>query len=347
MRQISDKFQIIPKIILGCFLVLLLNSCQSSRTVELITLNLPTGQINSNPFIPNSFVFDQVPQAFADGYVYLDKSVGSIIFLSADFSFKDTQLVQGDGPDLLNQAYSISIVGEQLFVHANDRIGIFDQNTKEFKVVDWPFRLDDWVQKWNGEYLVGHVLPDSNQYYISSFQFDSLPQVVNIQHKVQIPFLADLDYLEYSGHCLTFDEHLIFIKDWHGEVFKINAEYEITESKKLPYSGPEDFQFENFEGEKMSQFFQAYGAAKIGTSIAILRELDFESGAIDDLTDVDEKLVRKKIHVLDLNLNLIKSIQIPEYATEISYDFKNELLFTLHGSDEKVFYYHFPLSLLQ
>ena len=331
-------------ITISCFLIL---SCESGESTSLMVFEQPNGQINSNLFIPNSYVFDQVPQAFGNGYVYLDKSVGSIIFLSADFSFSHSQLVQGNGPNLLNTVYSLSIVENQIFVLANDKIGIFDQDSNQFNVTDWPFRLDDWVSKWNGAYIVGHVLPDSNEYYISTFQIDSMAKVSNVQHKIQIPFPTEIDYLEYTGYCLPFNDYIIFVKDWHGEIFKINAQYELVENRKLPYSGPEHLLFEAFEGEKMSQFFQAYSAIKLGDNFAVLRELDFEEGQIDNLSEVNEKYLRKKIHVFNAELDLIKSIRIPEHATHISYDYKNQFLFTLHGSDEKVFYYHLPLSLLK
>lgn len=73
-------------------------------------------------------------------------------------------------------------------------------------------------------------------------------------------------------------------------------------------------------------------------NIAVVRELDFESGNnFVQEQDIDDNYVRKRVHVFNGNMEIIKSIKLPYFATDIY--FKNDSLITLNYEDEKIYIY--------
>jgi hypothetical protein len=68
-----------------------------------------------------------------------------------------------------------------------------------------------------------------------------------------------------------------------------------------------------------------------------MREIDFEEHSQINLKDVDEELVRKKIHLFDEKLNYKGGIKLKYFSTDIH--FYDDKLLTLNYEDELVFSY--------
>jgi len=73
--------------------------------------------------------------------------------------------------------------------------------------------------------------------------------------------------------------------------------------------------------------------------LAILREVDYQSETNHDLTNINPEYVKRKVHLIDGNLKIKKSIHLDKMATSI-YKKGDSLITTKYG-EETIYFYEF------
>ncbi len=115
----------------------------------------------------------------------------------------------------------------------------------------------------------------------------------------EIDFEKGINPSEHSGWLSSINDSLFFIKNWIGEAYLLDQDYKIIKKKKIEYSGEGDINKEYFGDGFSSYYCEAYSIAKFRGRVAIMREVDFEEGINFNFSDIDDKYIRKRIHIIN------------------------------------------------
>ncbi|MFT5617959.1 MAG: hypothetical protein ACI85I_001185 [Arenicella sp.] len=321
---------------LGLILLLSCENKTSQSTYLYPNLGKPK-IISTDKLTPNSYQFSSVPRKHKNNYYYLDRNLGRLIVLDNNFDFVKSILVRGDDPNLLKTIYETSIAGDFFFFMGNNLL-VVDMNTQEkYGPFSNPFEFMQDAERFGNGFLTGHV-KDGKNYMISYFELDLEKGIKNVSDKVEIDFEEGVSPLDMSGHLEVFDQSIVFVKDWSGEAYSFNHNFIFKNRKQLDFSGNLELN-KNVDEKGISYFyFQAYSITKTSNNLlAVMREIDFEEHSQINLKDVDEELVRKKIHLFDEKLNYKGGIKLKYFSTDIH--FYDDKLLTLNYEDELVFSY--------
>jgi len=319
---------------------ILVISCNHDKKQEIEHINPKfVKKISTKAYIPNSYVFSTVPVCYDDFWYYLDKTNGSVVKLNKDFTYHSKTVVVGDGPYKIGKAYQMSLADNYLFVIGNFEILIYDLiDNKIVNTYKNQLGLMQQVHYHNRQFLTSYIDEADRKLYIASFKFDD-EKLYDISKLVNVNFENGTHVAEKSGWLIsTSDQKLIFIKDWLGQAYLYDDNFNLIKELQLPFSGKRDFN-KNFDGSGFtSYYFEAYSVAQYNDKIAVMRELDFEEKTDFNINeDINDKYVRSRIHIFDKNLNLRQSLKVPNFSTQIY--FHNDTLLTLNYEDEFIYLY--------
>jgi hypothetical protein len=294
--------------------------------------------LSTEQFVPDSYIFSSVPKWIGNKYwIYFDEKTGAVHFLDEKFRYLQRITVRGNSPKTLRKVHYVSPTKDYLFILGSREMLIIDINTLQIiNKYTHNFTLSQQVFYYNQRFVIGYLDKSEQQYIISSFQFDKY-KIKNIETLTSINFEKGIDITEYSGWFGTVKDYLVFIKDWRGEMSVFDKNFQLVREAKLPMSGDDNFNKQRDGTRFSSYYFEAYSISEFGQNIAVMRELDFEKNKSFDPLDIDEKYVRKRIHILNENIEIVGSIQLPIFATDIF--FKKDTLLTLNYEDENVYVY--------
>lgn len=322
------------------FILILVISCKDVKKHEIEHIEPKfIKKVSTKAYIPNSYVFSKVPVCYDGFWYYLDKSNGSIVKLNKDFTYHSKTVVVGEGPHKIGKAYQMSLADNFLFVIGNFEIIIYDMIKNDIvNKYKHQLGLMQQVHYHNKEFLTSYIDETDRKLYIVSFKFDH-KKLYDISKLVRVNYEKGTHVAEKSGWLIsTADQKLVFIKDWMGESYLYDDNFNLIKSFQLPYSGKKDFN-KNFDDNGFtSYYFEAYSVAQYNDKIAIMRELDFEEKSDFNINeDINDKYVRSRIHIFDKNMILKQSLKVPNFSTQIY--FKNDTLLTLNYEDEFIYLY--------
>ncbi|QNK77138.1 hypothetical protein H7F37_13620 [Winogradskyella sp. PAMC22761] len=331
------------KILPYLILVLVLSSCKESADSDYIeSLNITkTSRITTDNYIPNSYIFTSTP-IFSHGFwYYVDTAKNSLILLTEDFKFHKSIQIIGESPNLIRRFSDITLTNNYLFIKGIGDLIILNTINNSYNYYKHELDSIDSPIFFNGNYIVGHTDIKEQKYILSSFKFDN-EKLFDIKTKLSIPFEKGTDLSEYSGYLATLDNYLFFIKDWQGEVFKIDENYNIVDNRLLEFSGLENINKEIDTQGFLSIYFNAFDVIEFNNDyLAILREIDYEEKLDHDFYNIDPKYDKRKIHLMNKDLKIEKSITLESVATSMSK--KGDSLITSKYEEENMFIYEFNL----
>jgi hypothetical protein len=295
-------------------------------------------KISTDGFIPNSYQFNSVPRYYKKNYHYLDRSNSSLIILSESFDFFKSIPLRGEGPNLMNVLHETSTATNLFFAFGNQSCIVVDlESNEKYGPFRHEFILPQSVAKFRDGFLLGNV-SETKGFRLSYFEFDKDAGLINIEKKVSIPFDEGVSPVDMSGHVEVFDNSIVFVKDWSGEAYSYDYDFKLKKQKQLDFSGNLELNINRDEGELLYEFYQAYSTTKTPNNLlAVMREVDFQENDNLDLNDVDEELVRKRIHFFDEELNYKGGLKLDFFSTDIH--FQANKLHTLNYKSEAIIEY--------
>lgn len=321
-------------------LLLVLISCKNNNDVSVKIIHWDNfSDKNTNELIPNSYVFSSTPVFSNKLWHYVDTSKNSLIILDENFNFHNSFEIIGESPNKIRRYSDMNLVNNYIFITGLTDLIIYNTYTGTYNYYKHNLGSFDLPSFFNDEYVTGHYNYKKKSYSISTFEFDD-DKLFNIKHKLDVPFEKGTDSSEYSGLLQSLGNYLYFIKDWQGEVFKIDKNYTIVDNKLLEFSGPKNVNKEIVADGFLSIYFNAFSVTKFDDNyLAILREVDYQEKTNHDLTNLDPKYYKRKVHLMNSDLKIEKSIHLETVTTSINK--KGDSLITSKFGEEYIYIYEF------
>ncbi|QNK77135.1 hypothetical protein H7F37_13605 [Winogradskyella sp. PAMC22761] len=322
-------------------IIFMLFSCKNNlESGEVKPLNIiKSSTITTDTYIPNSYVFSSTPIFANKFWYYVDITKNSLILLTEDFKFHKSIQIIGESPNMIRRFSDITLTNNYLFIKGLGDLIILNTINNSYNYYKHELDSIDSPIFFNGNYIVGHTDIKEQKYILSSFKFDN-EKLFDIKTKLSIPFEKGTDLSEYSGYLATLDNYLFFIKDWQGEVYKIDKDYNIINNRLLEFSGLENINKEIDTQGFLSIYFNAFDVIEFNNDyLAILREIDYEEKLDHDFYNIDPKYVKRKIHLMNKDLKIEKSIHLESIATSINK--KGDSLITSKYGEEIIYIYEF------
>lgn len=299
-------------IVVACILCLF--ACKSKRLVIIQFEAQKIDSLSTDTLVPESFIISSKVKGLDEGISYWDSSVGKLIVLDSNRVLKKRLISKlGEGPEEIEFFAGFDITEDYIFVFGTQCL-VYNKNNLDFL---GKFKLPNadihWIKEFNGDFVMGGLNYEANEYVIFSSMFNSIDGFTEIKEALTITFPQSLDELSKITEAEVIGENLFILKPHIGELVKVNESYDQVFDKPLPYRfNQEENLIEYQDGEVDIERFESWSFTSYNNKLLVLRDLD-----MSETDKASTKTHRNTIHVLDLEGEFLGRIRIDNKAVYI------------------------------